>query len=66
MTERVTSTAKASSRPPLLEVDGLKMHYRLTGGVFGRTRGFVQAVDGISFELAQGFSIPLEGSGDVL
>ena len=34
---------------PLLEVSGLKKHFPLKGGLFGANRGYVYAVDGVSF-----------------
>ena len=50
------------ARPaPLLEVDGLVKHYPLMGGLFGRVRGHVHAVDGISFTVAKGETLGLVG-----
>jgi peptide/nickel transport system ATP-binding protein/oligopeptide transport system ATP-binding protein len=50
------------ARPaPLLEVEGLVKHYPLRGGLFGRTRGHVHAVDGISFTVARGETLGLVG-----
>lgn len=46
--------AAASDRAPLLEVDGLSMHYR-TGA------GWVSAVDGVSFALHRGEALGLVG-----
>ena len=47
--------------PPLLEVRDLKKHFPLTGGILGRSRGFVYAVDGVSFEVAKGETLALVG-----
>jgi ABC-type oligopeptide transport system ATPase subunit len=49
------------SGPPLLEVRGLKKHFPVRKGVLGRTVGFVYAVDGISFEIAEGETLGLVG-----
>jgi peptide/nickel transport system ATP-binding protein/oligopeptide transport system ATP-binding protein len=45
----------------LLEVDGLVKHYPLTGGLFGRARGHVRAVDGVSFTIGEGETLGLVG-----
>jgi len=47
--------------PPLLQVTDLKKHYPLRGGLFGGTKGFVYAVDGVSFEIARGETLSLVG-----
>ncbi|HYG25907.1 MAG TPA: ATP-binding cassette domain-containing protein [Caulobacteraceae bacterium] len=53
--------------PPLLQVEDLKVHFPIKGGILGgRTTGVVRAVDGISFSINRGetFSIVGEsGSG---
>ncbi len=48
------------SGPPLLEVAGLTKHFRLKGGLFGKG-GVVRAVDGISFEVAEGETLGIVG-----
>lgn len=35
----------------LLEVEGLKVHFPVRGGVFGRTIDHVKAVDGVSLSI---------------
>ncbi|KOS30425.1 hypothetical protein ADK18_03330 [Bacillus anthracis] len=35
----------------LLKVEDLKVYFPIKGGVFGRTFGYVRAVDGVSFVL---------------
>ena len=35
----------------LLEVKNLKMHFPIKKGLLSKTRGFVKAVDGVSFNL---------------
>ena len=39
---------------PVLEVDALVKHFPVRGGLFSREIGTVQAVDGVSFDLAAG------------
>ena len=45
----------------LLEVRDLKMHFPIKGGLFGRTRDYVYAVDGVSFALKSGQTLGLVG-----
>ena len=45
----------------LLEVNGLKKHFPLTGGLFGANRGYVYAVDGVSFDIEKGETLSLVG-----
>jgi peptide/nickel transport system ATP-binding protein len=47
--------------PPLLAVNDLKMHFALPGGLLGRDRAVVHAVDGVSFEIARGETLSLVG-----
>lgn len=47
--------------PPLLEVRGLRVHFPATVDVFGRARGTVKAVDGVSFTLGAGETVGLAG-----
>jgi oligopeptide/dipeptide ABC transporter ATP-binding protein len=50
-----------SGQPPLLEVAGLKKHFPVRKGLLSRTVGRVYAVDGISFDIAQGETLGLVG-----
>ncbi|WP_221568568.1 ABC transporter ATP-binding protein [Alkalihalobacillus sp. TS-13] len=46
---------------PLLEVNNLKKHFPITGGVFGKQIGSVKAVDGVSFSVNEGETLGLVG-----
>jgi peptide/nickel transport system ATP-binding protein len=46
---------------PLLSVSGLTKHFPLKGGLFGRSTGTVRAVDGISFDVAEGETLGIVG-----
>lgn len=46
---------------PLMEVEGLKVHFPIKKGFFQRTAGFVKAVDDVSFSIAKGKTLALVG-----
>jgi len=46
---------------PLIRVKNLKKHFPIRGGFLPRTRAFVKAVDGISFDLFRGETLGLVG-----
>ena len=46
---------------PLLEVNALKKHFPIKGGLMGGTTGYVYAVDGVSFSIARGETLSLVG-----
>lgn len=51
-----------TSRPPILEVENLRMYFPIkSAGVIRRTIGHVQAVDGVSFQVPAGGSLGLVG-----
>ncbi len=60
------STVSARGRPsgaqgPLLSVRDLVKHYPIRKGIFGRARGAVRAVDGVSFDVMPGETLGLVG-----
>ncbi|GAB3542179.1 ABC transporter ATP-binding protein [Pontibacter brevis] len=48
-------------RLPLLQVKDLKVYFPIKKNFFGRTTGYVKAVDGVSFEMQTGETIALVG-----
>lgn len=48
-------------RPPLLEVEHLKLFFPVRAGKFGRRRGLVHAVDDVSFTMSEGETLGLVG-----
>jgi peptide/nickel transport system ATP-binding protein len=48
-------------RAPLLEVKGLKKHFRVRSGLLGTRRAQVYAVDGVSFSIGRGETLALVG-----
>lgn len=46
---------------PLLDVENLEVHFPIKSGLFGRTSGFVKAVDGITFNVKPGETLGLVG-----
>src|SRR4051812_45132073 len=46
---------------PIIEVAGLRKHFALGGGLFGRAERVVRAVDGVSFCLEAGRTLALVG-----
>jgi len=51
----------ARAAPPLLEVEGLKTWFPVRKGVLQRVRGWVRAVDGVDFAIAEGKTLALVG-----
>jgi peptide/nickel transport system ATP-binding protein len=50
-----------AGQPPLLTVQDFRVYYPVRSGIFQRTTGYVKAVDGVSFSVAQGESVALVG-----
>jgi peptide/nickel transport system ATP-binding protein len=46
---------------PILQVNDLKKHFALPTGLLGGKRGYVYAVDGVSFDIAKGETLALVG-----
>src|SRR5580692_10948981 len=46
---------------PLLEVNGLKKHFPIHGGILGQETAKVYAVDGVSFSIDRGETLSLVG-----
>jgi peptide/nickel transport system ATP-binding protein/oligopeptide transport system ATP-binding protein len=62
VTEPHAPTELDPTRPPILEVENLRMYFPVkSGGVIRRTVGHVQAVDGVSFQVPAGGSLGLVG-----
>ncbi|AZL57364.1 ABC transporter ATP-binding protein [Tabrizicola piscis] len=53
--------AVPSTAAPLVQVDGLKMHFPIYSGVLRRHTGDVKAVDGVSFSIKAGETLGLVG-----
>ncbi|MGI3777187.1 MAG: ABC transporter ATP-binding protein [Janthinobacterium lividum] len=47
--------------PPLLEANALTKHFPLKGGLLGRSRGVVHAVDGVTFSVDRGETLSVVG-----
>ena len=45
----------------VLEIKGLKKWFPITGGILGRVRGYVKAVDGVDLEIKEGETYGLVG-----
>ena len=51
----------SNATQPLLQVNQLTKHFPLQGGMWGRARGVVRAVDDISFDIIEGETLGLVG-----
>ncbi|HPP56912.1 MAG TPA: dipeptide ABC transporter ATP-binding protein [Anaerohalosphaeraceae bacterium] len=51
----------SAEKKPLLEVQDLKTYFPIRVGLFGRTAGFIRAVDGVSFRIEPGQTLGLVG-----
>ena len=54
-------TPRAGDPNMLLDVRGLKVHFPIRGGFFGRQQGVVRAVDGVDLQIARGETLGLVG-----
>ncbi len=60
------SSVRSTGKPllsdrPMLKVSGLKVHFPVQTGFFGRTAGYLRAVDGVSLELRHGRTLAVVG-----
>jgi oligopeptide/dipeptide ABC transporter ATP-binding protein len=46
---------------PLLDVQGLKKHFAVASGAFGRVNAYVRAVDGVNFHVNEGETLAIVG-----
>jgi peptide/nickel transport system ATP-binding protein len=53
--------ARSLPERPLLEVNGLKKHFPIHGGVFGQVTAKVHAVDGVTFTVNRGETLSIVG-----
>jgi len=59
---KLAGTAATDGGSPVLRVEGLKIHFPFSRGSWWKPqRGFIRAVDGISFEVADGETLGLVG-----
>ena len=56
-----STTDSVCGQNPLLEVDDLRMHFPVRGGVFLKKIGAVRAVDGVSLDIGEGETLGLVG-----
>lgn len=69
MTDTTTTNSESPSKParpvrpdaPLLSVKDLKVHFPIRRGLLQRVKGYVKAVDGVSFDLWPGETLGLVG-----
>ena len=58
---RRTAAGSMSGNRPLLEVNALKKHFPIAGGLLGLATGYVYAVDGVSFDINRGETLSIVG-----
>ncbi|MCX8132806.1 MAG: ATP-binding cassette domain-containing protein [Roseococcus sp.] len=61
MDDLASAPDRGGPAQPLLTLTGLVKHFPLKGGLFGRTRAVVRAVDGVSFAVAKGETLGIVG-----
>ena len=59
--DTVSAARAAGAERPLLQVSGLTTRFDIRGGLLGRTRGRVHAVENVSFDLRAGETLSLVG-----
>jgi len=60
-TEIADRNSRLGQMKPLLDVQDLQVYFPIKSGIFGRTSGFVKAVDGITFNVKPGETLGLVG-----
>lgn len=55
------SVAETNTLSPLLTVEGLRKYFPIPGGLFGRPKAWVQAVDGVNLTVYRGETIGVVG-----
>ena len=53
-----------SHQSPILEVKNLKVHFPVISGIWRRTKGYVRAVDDLSFDLMEGDVLDILSSNE--
>jgi oligopeptide/dipeptide ABC transporter ATP-binding protein len=61
MAREITTTQKQETGTTLVDVKGLKVHFPVKGGIFGRTVAQVKAVDGVDLFVKRGETLGLVG-----
>jgi peptide/nickel transport system ATP-binding protein len=56
-----TPADRGGPAQPLLAISGLRRHFPIRGGLFGRTVATVRAVDGVSFSVRKGETLGIVG-----
>ena len=59
--DKVAHAKSSETAQPLLQIDGLKVHFPVRRGFFQRTVGQVRAVDGVSLSIQAGRTLALVG-----
>ena len=59
--QRVAAARAALAAEPLLSVRDLAVHFPIRTGLFGKAKGVVRAVDGVSFDVLPGETLALVG-----
>lgn len=60
-TAQQPAPTKSTPSPPLLSVENLHVHFPVRSGILQRITSHVKAVDGVSFDLAEGETLGLVG-----
>jgi peptide/nickel transport system ATP-binding protein len=61
MSEAIRKTVEQTDEDILLEVKNLKKYFPISGGMFSKVKGYVKAVDDVSFSIKRGTTMGLVG-----